>query len=192
MKIIRLVLEELTSWAESILAIVPGRTGNLLRRFYHMKFMNTGAFFYTGLGFIAVGKENIKIGDNVRIMDYSRLYSENGSLTIGNNNSYNTNVTISANNGKISIGNDVLIGNNVVIRAANHAYKTKNKLIRLQGHCENEIVIGGDVWIGANCVVLPGAIIGNRVVITAGSVVRGTLCGGYIYAGNPAKKIKDI
>ena len=51
------------------------------------------------------------------------------------------------------------------------------------------IMIGDDVWIGANSVILEGARVGNGVVITAGSVIKGDLKEYGIYAGNPLKCI---
>lgn len=55
------------------------------------------------------------------------------------------------------------------------------------------ITIGNDVWIGARAVILPGVTIGDGAIIGAGSVVTGgTEIKPYeIWAGNPAKKLKD-
>lgn len=48
------------------------------------------------------------------------------------------------------------------------------------------IAIDDDVWIGANTIVLPGAIIGRGSVIGAGSVVAGEIPPMCLAAGNPA------
>lgn len=52
------------------------------------------------------------------------------------------------------------------------------------------ITIGDDVWIGANCVILPGVHIHNGAVIGAGSVVTKDIPANAIAVGNPAKVIK--
>lgn len=52
------------------------------------------------------------------------------------------------------------------------------------------VTIGADVWIGVGAIVLEGASIGDRSVIGAGSVVRGTLEGDGVYAGAPARTIR--
>ena len=52
------------------------------------------------------------------------------------------------------------------------------------------ITIGDDVWIGANCVILPGVHIHNGAVIGAGSVVTKDIPANAIAVGNPAKIIK--
>jgi len=49
-----------------------------------------------------------------------------------------------------------------------------------------------NVWIGAGCIVLPGARIGDNAVIAAGSVVRGEVPAGELWGGVPAKYIKTI
>jgi len=54
------------------------------------------------------------------------------------------------------------------------------------------VTIGANVWVGAQCVVLPGARIGDNAVIAAGSVVRGEVPAGELWGGVPAKYIKTI
>ena len=48
-----------------------------------------------------------------------------------------------------------------------------------------DTVIGHDVWIGSNAMVLPGARIGNGAIIGAGAVVRGQVPDYAIVTGNP-------
>lgn len=52
------------------------------------------------------------------------------------------------------------------------------------------VVIGNDVWIGANAIILPGVRIGNGVVIAAGAVVTKHIEDYAIVGGVPAKVIK--
>lgn len=55
------------------------------------------------------------------------------------------------------------------------------------------IVIGDDVWIGANAVILKGASIGNGCVIGANAVItRGEYPAGSVLAGNPAKVVRAV
>jgi acetyltransferase-like isoleucine patch superfamily enzyme len=54
-----------------------------------------------------------------------------------------------------------------------------------------ETKIGNNVSIGSNATILPVKICDN-VVIGAGSVVTKDITSSGIYAGNPAKKIRDI
>ncbi|MGR6775458.1 DapH/DapD/GlmU-related protein [Sphaerotilus sulfidivorans] len=54
-----------------------------------------------------------------------------------------------------------------------------------------ETKIGSDVWIGAGSMVMDGVEIGNGTLVAAGSVVTKNLDEYSIYAGVPAKKIKN-
>lgn len=53
------------------------------------------------------------------------------------------------------------------------------------------IVIGEGCFIGANSIILKGTVLGNNVVVGAGSVVSGKFPDNVIIAGNPAKIIKQ-
>jgi acetyltransferase-like isoleucine patch superfamily enzyme len=53
------------------------------------------------------------------------------------------------------------------------------------------IIIGRDVIVGVNSVILRGVRIGDGAVVGAGSVVVGTVPAGEIWVGNPAKKLRD-
>lgn len=50
--------------------------------------------------------------------------------------------------------------------------------------------IGNDVWLGMNAIVLPGAQIGDGVIVGAGAVVGGTIPDYSLVAGNPAQVVK--
>jgi acetyltransferase-like isoleucine patch superfamily enzyme len=52
------------------------------------------------------------------------------------------------------------------------------------------VIIEDDVWVGANCIILPGSKIGTGTIISAGSVVYGEIPPGVIIAGNPAKIVR--
>ncbi len=53
-------------------------------------------------------------------------------------------------------------------------------------------MIGDDIWIGANAVILPGVTIGSHSVVAAGSVVTKDVPPHSLVAGVPAKIIRQI
>ena len=54
------------------------------------------------------------------------------------------------------------------------------------------VFIGDDVFIGAKCIILKGVTIGDGAIIGAGSVVSKSIPANQIWAGNPAKFIREI
>lgn len=56
---------------------------------------------------------------------------------------------------------------------------------------KGDIVIGNDVWLGRECVILPGAKIGDGAIVAACSVVTGDIPPYTVFDGNPAKFIKQ-
>lgn len=55
---------------------------------------------------------------------------------------------------------------------------------------KGDTVIGNDVWIGQNALILPGTHIGDGAIIGANSVVGGNVGAYSIVAGNPAQEIR--
>ena len=90
--------------------------------------------------------------------------------------------------GGIKIGDGVLIGHNVVLATINHDIDPSK---RSDMHLA-PIVIGNNVWIGANATVLPGVTIGDGAIIAAGAVVTKDVPANVIVGGIPAKIIKTI
>jgi len=60
----------------------------------------------------------------------------------------------------------------------------------MQGGEQRDIIIGKDVWIGTNSIVLPGVRIGDHAVIGASSVVTKEVPEWCVSAGNPAQVIR--
>jgi len=140
----------------------------------------------------AVPKRNITIGNKVTFGFACTLeITNNGTLIIENNVNITQNVLISSAT-KISIGEFSLIGENVSIRDANHCIKKEEK-IQKQPVNSQEIIIGKDVWIGANTIVLKGSVLNDGAVIGANSLVteKSNIEHFKVYAGSPVKFIKD-
>lgn len=90
----------------------------------------------------------------------------------------------------ITIGNDVWTGHNVYITDQNHGYEDVTRPIGTQSMPEKPVTIGDGSWIGYGSVVLPGASIGDHVVIGANSVVTGEIPSYSVAVGSPAKVIR--
>jgi acetyltransferase-like isoleucine patch superfamily enzyme len=54
------------------------------------------------------------------------------------------------------------------------------------------IKVEANCFIGAHCILLPGARIGAESIIGAGSIVTGEIPAGFVAVGAPAKCIKSV
>ncbi len=97
------------------------------------------------------------------------LIEKNAKVEIGSNCFFNNYCSINSLN-NIKIGNNCIFGENVKMYDHNHIFN-KNELVAKSGYNVDEIVIGDNVWIGSNVVILKGVHIGNNCVIGAGTVV---------------------
>jgi carbonic anhydrase/acetyltransferase-like protein (isoleucine patch superfamily) len=119
-----------------------------------------------------------------------------GDLVMGDECSVWYQAVIRGDVNSIRIGNQVNIQDGVVIHAT---YKTASTLIGNKvsiGH--NAIVHGctikNNVLVGMGSIIMDHCVVGSNSIIAAGAVVtQNTIIPpGSIYAGIPAKKIKDI
>lgn len=89
--------------------------------------------------------------------------------------------------GSISIGAYTRIGPRVSI-ADHHGHD----LDRNSRDVPRPIVIGDDVWLGRNAMVLPGVTIGRGTVVAAGSIVTKSLPECVVAVGVPAVPIREL
>ncbi len=112
------------------------------------------------------------------------------NMNLGSNIDFAKDVLITTKGG-IEIGDRVLIGYSTKILTSNHVIPDNKGSIFFSGHKSSKVIIKNDVWIGCNVIILPGVNIGEGSVIAAGSVVTKDVDSYSIYAGVPAKKVKD-
>jgi len=145
--------------------------------------------------------DELEIGVGVRIMAFceilvlpqSRFSSKRGQLSLGDNAVIATGVNLRAAGGVIRIGANSGIGQHSVVVAANH--KVVLGEAPFSGPWDESrtgVEVGRNVWVGANCVLLPGARIGDNCVIAAGSVVNAEIPPGEIWGGTPARRLKAM
>ncbi|MFQ5589140.1 MAG: acyltransferase [Nitrospiria bacterium] len=113
-----------------------------------------------------------------------------GDVRIGRGSYINSGVVIYSGNG-VDIGEDVLIAANCTLAPVNHAFESKDSKIVSQGFQPSKggIVIESDVWVGANAVILDGAILRQGCVVGANALVNRELRPYSINIGSPAKQV---
>lgn len=91
----------------------------------------------------------------------------------------------------VSIGAYTMLGPSVKVLGNDHVFDIPGKPIIFSGRPPfKPTIIGRDVWIGANSIVLAGNSIGDGAIVAAGSVVTKNVEPFTIVAGVPAKIIK--
>ncbi|HPW68745.1 MAG TPA: acyltransferase [Deltaproteobacteria bacterium] len=153
----------------ALLRNIPGDFGIVLRRkWYTGRFSKAGKGLSIHPGTVVLNPGCIECGDCVNIGLFN--YIQGG--------------------GGIIMGSNVLLGPYTRIWTQNHNYKNPDIPVRAQGYTFRPVIMGDDVWIGANVFVMPGVVLGSRCVVSANSVVgRKEYPPGMILAGYPARKI---
>ena len=129
-----------------------------------------------------------------RFQHCSIVVGKKGFLCIGHNVGMSSTAIVCHE--KIEIGNNVNFGGNVTIYDTD--FHSLNATVRINkatdwigAHCK-PVYISDNVFIGAHSTILKGVTIGNNAIIGACSVVTKSVPSNEIWAGNPAKFIRNI
>jgi acetyltransferase-like isoleucine patch superfamily enzyme len=128
--------------------------------------------------------EHLVVGDGSWIAGHALV---RGDVEIGADTTVNPYACIS---GKVRCGNGVRIASLASIIGFNHNFADPDRPIHQQGVSSAGIVIGDDVWIGANAVVLDGVEICRGAIVAAGAVVSRDVAPNAIVGGVPARVIR--
>lgn len=117
----------------------------------------------------------VVMGDNCTVWFNAVVRGDVHSITIGNNTNIQDGAVIHCTyqKAKTTIGDNVSIAHNAIVHGC---------------------TVGNNVLVGMGAIVMDNVVVGDNSVIAAGAVVlAGTVIeSGSIYAGMPAKKVKDI
>lgn len=116
---------------------------------------------------------------------------ETTKVSIGAGSYLNRGVVLSGL-GRITIGERVAFGPQAMIVTSTHeigpAYWRAGSGVSIDTH----VTIGDGAWIGARATILPGVTVGQGCVIAAGAVVVKDCEANGLYAGVPARRIRDL
>ncbi|AEB10027.1 acetyltransferase, CysE/LacA/LpxA/NodL family [Desulfobacca acetoxidans DSM 11109] len=113
---------------------------------------------------------SLRMGDQSHLAPYSYLLIENNILRLGN---------------KVAVGPFCGF-------FCHSNYFSEPGIPFCDSYVDGNILIGSNIFIGAQCIILPDTHIEDNVIVGANSLVKGTLENGHLYAGIPVKKIKRI
>ena len=160
-----------------IIKILKKFRNEFLRNFFYRKY-KIGTGFHCGIRVRIWGKNILKIGKNFYIGRDSLIECDS------------------------IIGDNVIFGNRVaLVGKYDHHYQQVGVPIRLASQIRDAdynwlglnsvITIGDDVWVGYGAIILSGVTIGEGSIVAAGSVVTKDVEPYSIYAGVPAKKVRN-
>lgn len=133
----------------------------------------------------------ITIGSKTTIHRYARIIiGEVGRIVIGSECNVQSFSTIAVGDADVRIGDHVRIGPSCNLLGEDHVYDDPDVPIHKQARKPRGLVIGNDVSVGGNTVVLSGVQIGHGAVIGGGSVVTKDVPEYAVVVGNPARIIK--
>jgi acetyltransferase-like isoleucine patch superfamily enzyme len=134
----------------------------------------------------------IEIADGAVIDSFVKVKPAGGpgDVFVGEGTTINSGCVIYTGNG-VSIGRNCAIAANCTFAPINHEYRDGRRAIIEQRFMPSRggIVVEDDVWIGANCVILDGAVLGRGCVVGAGSVVRDRLPPFSVNIGSPSRVV---
>ncbi len=114
----------------------------------------------------------LRIGKGFKMRDGAKIRVRKGAVCIiGNNSSVNSNNMIVCHE-RIEIGDDVQLSPNVQIYDHDHDFRTEGG-VKAGKYKTAPVIIGNNVWIGANTIILRDSEIGDNCVIGAGCVLKG-------------------
>ena len=129
-----------------------------------------------GRGFRMIGVNNIEIGSDVSIGENSLFMCTRANIKIGDHVMTGPRVTMITGGHRMDI-------------LGRYMTTIKNEEKALED--DQDIVLEGDNWIGANAVILKGVTIGKGSVIAAGAIVTKDVPPYQIWGGVPAKLIRN-
>jgi len=154
----------------------------------------------------APGSE-IVIGNNVSIVSSSarctaasiyaptklRTWSATAKIIIEDGVGLNG-TSIAARSKTVRIGSGTMIAPNCVIADSDyHAlWPPENRLHNPAFENDADVVIGKNVWVGMQTIILKGVTIGDNAIIGSGSVVTDNIPANVLAAGVPARVIKSL
>ncbi|MBZ0202702.1 MAG: N-acetyltransferase [Ignavibacteria bacterium] len=129
----------------------------------------------------AAVREDVKVGESTIV---GRSCTIENFTTIGRKCKLETNSYITAYS---EIEDYCFIAPGVVTTNDNYLGRTEERFKHFKG-----VTIRKGARVGAGAIILPGLEIGEDAVIAAGAVVTKNVPAGKIYAGMPAKELRDV
>ena len=197
-----------------LLREIPGSTGSELRaKWYRPFFGQLGQDVHFGVGVTLLNPGGIKVGDGCFIDDgvfldsrrghgielgvgvrvcngaYLVPLEKDGYIKIGDHSYIGARSKVFGHGG-VELGHHVLCSPGLTIVPYQHEFRDPDDLIINQGGQTGPVVIGDDVYLGQDVIVLHSMRIGSGAVVGAGSVVNRPVEAYAVAAGVPVRYLR--
>lgn len=183
------------------------KDGILTRLLFCAQNVQYKSIYSSGVPFVSIARNGGKvlIGNNFRMNNGAKgnpigcfqrctfFCDNNSSIIIGNNVGISQTALISYS--VIVIEDNVKIGGGTCIYTTDfHSLDPQNRLSAedIKHRKVADVTIKQNAFIGAHCIILKGVVVGENSIVGAGSVVTKNIPANEIWAGNPAKFIRQV
>lgn len=153
------------------------------------RYVRVGSGFSFPRGLSLKIDDHCTIGDDVTLKAH-RFNSAEGYFEMGKRSCLQSGVTIDTS-GKFFMAQDSCVGEKCVIHTHSHDISRKETLVQKSSEIYGPVRIGENAMIFSDTVILAGATIEDGAIVGTRSLVTSRLREYGIYAGSPARKIKN-
>ena len=140
-------------------------------RIFSLFFVRKGMVFFQKL----LSKSGMVVNGKIRYIGFNVVFDDFNLISLGDN------IVISDGSHFLTHDYSITVGLRYTGIKIDTDYKNFGK-----------IKIGNNVFIGKKSIILPRTEIGDNVIISAGSVVKGKLVSNSIYGGNPVEYVDSL
>jgi acetyltransferase-like isoleucine patch superfamily enzyme len=133
---------------------------------------------------------SIETGESCHVRDLVQLKTKS-TLLLGDRVVLARGAVVHATAG-VAIGDDCGIGERTSLIDTDHTLDGSGGAYLQAPLLADPIVLGRGVAVGANCVILRGARLGDGAALAAGAVLSGEVPAGHLAGGVPARVLKDL
>ena len=156
-------------------------------------FIGEGVSLSRGCSIERSGDDNfIVLAPNVRLSNVViKTVGEGNTIAVGSDVTFESGTLLCERHGRsLLLGDDCMVSNSVVVRTSDH----HGIFERSTGQRLNpsaDVVVGAHVWLGNGCRINKGTRVGSGAVVGQMAIASGDLDANCIYAGVPARKLRE-
>lgn len=154
-----------------------------MKKIYRLFLLLPGLRRYSTKWYKSLGIK--QMGRGIRVSPNCRIIGSYVNIVLHANAEINDYCMLLAKD-RIEIGENSTLAYGASVLTSANPNGPRNKLAKLYPAMTAPVIIGDNVWVGANATILPGVTIGDMSVVAAGAIVTKDVPSGVLVAGNPA------